>query len=120
MAKDHRGIGVVAKPSEKLRQEFIQRLTKQAEQNMAKGTGTIAGGAPHEKLLEEWRGSNGVVCRRLPDDPNGVLRISIGGGDDIPVLGDYAVVRGDVRNCIELLERALAALKERPATESGA
>lgn len=117
MAEDSRGIGVVAKPNEKLRQEFIERLSKQAEENKKNGTGVIAGGAPHEKLIEEWQGSNGVQCRRLPDDPNGVLRISIGGGDDIPILGDYAVVRGDVNDCIQLLERALAALKERPTAE---
>ena len=50
----------------------------------------------------------------MPDDEHGVLRMSIGGGDNLPVTLNYCVVRGGIGQCIELLEKALKALRECP------
>jgi len=52
---------------------------------------------------------------KMPDDPNNVLRISIGGGKAV-VEGTegffgYCVLRGDRDKCIEILRRSLKALQ---------
>lgn len=47
-------------------------------------------------------------------DPQGILRLSIGGGEHLPVTMNYVVVRGKIGQCIELLEKALVALRECP------
>jgi len=50
----------------------------------------------------------------MPDDEHGILRISVGGGDSTPVQLNYCTVRGGVGRCINLLEQAIAALRECP------
>jgi hypothetical protein len=40
--------------------------------------------------------------------------LSIGGGEHLPVTMNYVVVRGKIGQCIELLEKALVALRECP------
>jgi hypothetical protein len=61
---------------------------------------------------ERWR-ANGVECVHLPNDEQGILRVSIGGGHPKVNL-NYCNFRGDVGQVIELVEKALSALKECP------
>ena len=91
---------------------FLELLRQRAAESVAKGDGTIAAGAPGEEPLAAYKASNGVHVRLMPDDPQGILRISIGGGDKLPVTMNYCTVRGDIWQCIELLEKAVAALRE--------
>lgn len=71
-------------------------------------------GASVEQELGSWKASNGIHCRHMPDDEQGILRLSIGGGDHLPSKMNYVVVRGKIGQCIELLEKALVALRECP------
>ena len=63
-----------------------------------------------DKPIRKWR-HEGVTVQEQEPESTGVLRISIGGGPDTPVLGDYCTFRGDQNKCIALLERALKAMK---------
>ena len=71
---------------------------------------TIAGGKKGEKLGDIVE-SGDFGIRKLPDDTQGILRISIGGGPHLPVSANYCSYRGDKGMCIDLLEQALTALK---------
>ena len=97
-----------------LRGQFLQALREKADRMGAKGTSSITAGELNEEPICEWQGSNGVHCRKMPDDEHGVLRISVGGGEHLPVTLNYCVIRGGTGQCIELLERALKALRECP------
>lgn len=90
---------------------FIERLKKRAEQAQKAKASIITTG---DEPLASWQGSNGVHINHLPDDEQGVLRISIGGGDHLPVTLNYCTIRGDLGQCIKLLEMARLALKEAP------
>lgn len=63
-------------------------------------------------VLEESE-VDGLRVQKKPDDERGVLRISIGGHPAIE-RSSYCNFRGDRRACIELLERALYAMKQEP------
>lgn len=63
----------------------------------------------HDKVIEEWT-HDGLRVQMLPDDPQGVLRISAGGHDEIKP-SEYCNFRGDQGKCIALLEKCLAAMK---------
>lgn len=93
---------------------FIDQLRERAVKAEKAAASLITGGEPHEKELGSWKASNGVHCRHMPDDPQGILRISAGGGEDLPVTMNYVVVRGKIGQCIDLLEKALVALRECP------
>ena len=54
--------------------------------------------------------SDAAICQ---DDEQGILRISIGGCDTAVGL-NYCVIRGDLGQCIDLLEKALVALRDAP------
>jgi hypothetical protein len=97
-----------------LRETFLQALRDKADKMGAKGSSSITAGELNEESICEWQGSNKLHCRKMPDDEHGVLRISIGGGDHLPVTLNYCVVRGGIGQCIELLEKAIAALKQCP------
>lgn len=97
-----------------LREQFLNELRGKADRMGAKGTSSITAGELNEDPICEWRGSNGVHCKKMPDDEHKILRISIGGGEHLPVTLNYCVVRGGVGQCIELLEKAIAALRECP------
>lgn len=66
-----------------LREEFLNALRGKADKMGAKGTSSITAGELNEEPICEWKGSNGVHCRKMPDDEHGVLRISIGGGEHV-------------------------------------
>jgi hypothetical protein len=97
-----------------LRQRFLDELRSRADRSEKAGAAVITAGAPDEKPLAQWKASNGMHVRHLPDDEQGILRISAGGGEHLPVTLNYLVVRGPVGQCIELLEKALVALRESP------
>jgi hypothetical protein len=93
---------------------FIAKLRERAAKANTAAASVIAAGEKDEQELGSWKASNGVYCRHLPDDPQGILRLSIGGGEHLPVTMNYVVVRGKIGQCIELLEKALVALRECP------
>ncbi len=91
------------------RTEFMRRLTQRADGMVRDKQSEITAGTEGEEPLAEWK-HKGVGVRHMPDDEQGILRISIGGGDT-PVPLNYCVFRGSVGPCIDLLEKAIAALK---------
>ena len=93
---------------------FMDQLRKRADESKERGDGRITAGAPGEKPICQWTAENGLYCKHMPPDPQGILRISIGGGEHLPVTLNYLTVRGPVGECIALLEKALAALRECP------
>jgi len=70
------------------------------------GKSKITSGDPP---LQEWQ-SNNVHVKQLPDDEQGILRISVGGGQT-PVPLDYLVFRGSHGACVDLLRKALKAME---------
>jgi hypothetical protein len=93
-------------------QEFMRRLQGRASEMVERGESQITGGKPGEQPLAEWDYA-GVGVRHMPEDEQGIIRISIGGGDT-PVPLDYCVIRGDIGKCIDLLRRAERALRKAP------
>lgn len=92
--------------------DFFEGLKERARKDGR--TSILTAGGQGEKELGSWKASNGVHCRHLPDDPQEILRLSIGGGEHLPVTMNYVVVRGKIGQCIALLEKALVALRECP------
>jgi len=97
---------------ERSMREFWERLKERADEAVDKRLSEITTGKPGEQPLASWR-SHGVECVNLPDDEQGILRISIGGGHPHVEL-NYCNFRGDVGKCIDLLERAITALRACP------
>ena len=62
-----------------------------------------------DRVVEEWT-KYGVRVQMLPDDPHGVLRISIGGHPEFSK-SEYCNFRGDQGRCIALLEKCLKVMK---------
>jgi hypothetical protein len=100
-------------PRSPVAQQFMRDLEARAKQVSANSGSSITVGADGEKPLKEWK-ANGVHVCHLPDDVLGILRISIGGGDHMPVPLSYLVFRGDRSLCINLLRKALKALETDP------
>ena len=91
--------------------EFMKRLMERAEKCVKEKSSQIAGGREGEGVLDEW-GANTFHVKQLPDDEQGILRISIGGGSEVVPL-DYCVFRGDRLACLNLLRKAVKALETR-------
>ena len=91
----------------------MNALRERAEETSQKGGSTIAAGTENEIPMATWK-ADGFHVRHLPDDEQGILRISIGGGNHLPVPLNYCSIRGPVGRCIELLENAIKALKASP------
>ena len=87
-------------------------LKERAKKAMEDGCGEITAGAPGERPLGQWKYGRLLVTKR-PDDEQGILRISTGGGISGEDL-DYCVFRGDRTKCAILLEMAAKALREIP------
>jgi len=94
------------------RSEFMDRLIERSESMIENKESEITAGKPDELELASWRHKR-FHCRHLPDDEQGILRISVGGGET-PLPMNYLVFRGTVGRCIQLLEGALAAIKKAP------
>lgn len=92
--------------------DFIERLKERAAAAEQAKASLITGGNEGDEPLAVWDFAN-VQCKHLPDDEQGILRISIGGGQT-PVPLNYCVIRGDLGQCIDLLSRALDALRAAP------
>jgi hypothetical protein len=95
-------------------QQFMEQLEHRAAELKGAGKSKITGGADGEPTLAEWE-ANGVWCRQLPADEQGILRVSIGGGEGLPVSLNYCSYRGDRGRCIDLLRKALKALETDPS-----
>lgn len=93
--------------------QLWQQLKRRAQLAQTHGGGVIAGGEPGEPVLQRWE-LDGMQCVVRPNDPQGILRISIGGGPELPGGMGYCTIRGDKQQCIELLTRALQALQAGP------
>ena len=93
---------------------FMGKLQGRAAKAVKDKTSQITTGKPGETPLSRWKGSNGVHVTHMPDDEQGILRISLGGGEELPVTMNYMTIRGGVGQCIDLLEKAIVALKESP------
>ena len=57
-----------------------------------------------------WQ-AHDVDVAKLPDDEQGIIRISIGGGDATPVQLNYCRFRGDHGACVDLLRKVLRAME---------
>lgn len=97
--------------------DFMRRLKERAEEMEREGKSQITAGKPDEKPIAKWLWA-GIQVMHMPDDEQGITRISIGGGDHIGEgKFDYCTIRGSVSSSIRLLEKALVALKEVPDGE---
>lgn len=96
-----------------LSERFLAELQGRVEAIKQQEASQITGGTDGELVLAEWE-SNSVHVKQRPDDPQGILRISIGGGDDLPVSLNYLVFRGNRGKCVDLLRKALKALETDP------
>ena len=95
------------------RQDWLKDLEAKADRMREAGESKITGGDKGERRLAEWQHKT-VHVRHMPPDEHGILRISLGGGEDIPVQLNYCVFRGNRGHCIDLLRKALKAMEEGP------
>jgi len=92
---------------------FMADLESRAAEIKRQERSKITGGEDGEPVLSQWS-ANGVHVVQRPNDPQGILRVSIGGGDKLPVSLNYCVFRGDRGQCVDLLRKALKALESDP------
>ena len=95
------------------RNDFLQRLMERADKAKEDKTSQITTGLRGEEALAKWK-SNQVHVTHMPNDEQGILRISIGGGKNMPVRMNYCTIRGSVGECIQLLEKTILALRNAP------
>lgn len=84
----------------------LKALEEKAKEMVEKGESKITAGAPGEAPILEIDAGDFVI-RRMPDDPLGVLRISVG---RVGNSGAYLVFRGEPAKIRSLFESALYAL----------
>ena len=86
--------------------EKMASLNRRAEKMTMLRENEITAGSVGEEVLLEGQAKN-LLVHRLPDDPDGVLRISVGS------LGErgYCVFRGEPNEVDRLLSRAINALR---------
>jgi hypothetical protein len=102
----HQDSDHLRKDSPERRAEFLKMLQIRGEVMEELGKNRMA----QDRPIRKWS-HNGVTVQEQEAESTGVLRISIGGGPDTPVLGDYCTFRGDQSKCIALLEKVLVAMK---------
>jgi hypothetical protein len=93
-------------------QDVLKALEQKAAILKVTGGSSITAGKVGEAPKLEYTSGNGVHIRHLPDDEHGLIRISIGGGDAIPINADYCVFRGNPSECLKLLKKAIRAVEE--------
>ncbi len=87
----------------------MDRLKDRADKMAREGLSQITAGKRGEQAIAKYD-AKGVHVVKMPDDEQGILRISIGGG--VPMVNvNYCTYRGDKQRCIEMIEKALEALK---------
>lgn len=96
--------------------QFMEQLGRRAKIAKKAKTARITVGDAGEPVLDEWDAYTVHVVQR-PPDPQGILRISVGGGEFMPVDLNYCVFRGDRTQCAFLLEKAAKALREGQSTK---
>lgn len=93
------------------KEHFEAKLERRANRMVRDHSSQITAGRPGERAEASWMAC-GIHVTKLPDDEQGILRVSVGGG----VAGfdaDYCVFRGDQRRCVGLVRAALNALEAR-------
>ena len=95
------------------RSDFLRELEIRADTIRSLGKSKITGGADDEPILSRWE-SCGIGVTQRPNDAQAILRISVGGGEDLPENVNYVVFRGDRMDCVKLLRRAISALEVGP------
>lgn len=90
--------------------EFEDRLKRRADNASWQGSNSVAAGLPGEQVIDQWQHGN-IICKKMPDDPQKVLRISVGG---LAGLGAYCVMRGDIDECVKMLRDTIEAIEARP------
>ena len=95
------------------RSKYLDSLREKADRMTKEKLSQITAGQEGEKPLAAWK-AEGMQVQHMPDDEHGILRISVGGGHNIPIKLDYCTIRGSVGQCITLLEKAIAALRKAP------
>jgi len=98
-----------AQDHQELQQEFMKHLEQHAKKIVKEQRSQITAGYPGEKPLGSGD-HRGMHVRHMPDDPHGIIRISCGGGDHLPIRCDYLTVRGDLGACMIQLQKAIQAL----------
>lgn len=89
--------------------EKMESLRKRAERLTVNKQNEITAGQDGERVLFESV-RRGVLIRRLEDDPDGVLRISI--GEALYAAGSaYCIFRGSPESIERLLQKALRAVR---------
>lgn len=96
-------------PDHSLSDELFRQLTEKADQMTAAKENIITAGDDDERPIRGWKHS-GMSIQQLPDDEQGVLRVSVGGN----VGFGYCTFRGSRKACRTLLQQALAGLSEAP------
>lgn len=92
--------------------QFMEQLEGRARNMVHEKASEITAGQPDEEPIAKWKACGMHVIQR-PDDPQNILRISIGGGISGMDM-DYCVFRGKRERCIGLLRSALVALENAP------
>ena len=96
---------------------YMRRLKERADEAMRNSASQITAGYPNEKAIDEYL-ANDVYVTQRPDDEQGILRISVGGGVRNRNV-NYCVFRGDRKRVIDLLKKAVVALEARTDTDGG-
>lgn len=94
-------------------QPFMDQLIARADRMREQKLSEITAGKEGEQELARWN-ADGIEVVIRPNDPQDILRISVGGGSKTPMPLDYCTIRGEVGACITLLERAIEALRSAP------
>lgn len=89
--------------------QCVENLERRAAEMSERGENLITAGRDGERVLGEWR-RRGVLIRRMEDDPDRVLRISIGAPEWAGNQA-YLVFRGEPFKVRDLLRRAEKALR---------
>lgn len=91
--------------------EWFEELKQAADAAKSRGDGIITAGNQGEPEIDSWEHKQMTVVQR-PNDPHGILRISVGGSDQ-PLPLEYLTFRGDRQKCLALLRKAVVALESR-------
>lgn len=92
--------------------QFMSRLQERAEKSMKHKMAKITAGEDGEPVIDSFD-RNGFCCVQRPDDEQGILRISVGGGSGVIMDDQYCVFRGDRTRCAYMLEQAAKSLRSR-------
>ncbi len=88
---------------------FFRKLDGRADLARAVGASKMTGGGEGEPVLAQGK-VDGVHVVQRPDDSQGILRISVGGGTPHDI--DYCIFRGNREACLALLKRVTSALEK--------